>query len=472
MRMDPLHNDTYKTSFESKFDEKFDMMFGELYEFIQGDYTDAANAQIAVWEDRAPARHPLLLHCGLPSEVAARFPDYNAGEIHADKEKMLLHGMKQMLATAMSGMQAAPSLRADMGCGIYPSLFPGIKPRLFYDDRMPWVVDHLSGGEIRRLREKDIVFTDEFKIALEHMAYQAEKIGGSGAFVYPLDLQSPFDMAHLVYGDEFFYSLYDDPELIHHLLELCVHAIILGHDECMKLIPGSDNVVAHYNELVMPRALGGIKISEDTSTLVCADHIDEYVMPYTDRVLRHTGGGYIHYCGRNDHLLRRVLEHELVRGLNFGNPDKHNMDAVLRRTSEAGKVYYGNLPMSREDITGSTSADSGGGGSGGSRGSGGDGGGMRRGQWQSHRDAAGSNASNVSNASSASNASVGVSSGSASGEVGNGFEKYLHYFKRCIDSATASDGKCRLLLSMHAPTDERDCVIEAWHKACNDTCYH
>ncbi|MCL2059690.1 MAG: hypothetical protein FWH01_11670 [Oscillospiraceae bacterium] len=365
-------------------------MYEELYGLVQGDYSGAVDDQLAVWEDRTPARHPLLLHCPLPAEQSARYPDYNAGEIHNDKDKMLMNGMKQMLATAASGMQAAPSIRANMGCGIYPSMFPGIAPLLFYDARMPWVIDHLTADEIRALREEDIRVTDEFKMALEHMAYQAEMIGGTGAFVYPLDLQSPFDMAHIVYGDEFFYSLYDDPELIHHLLGLCVRAIVLGHDECMKLIPGGDRVVAHYNELVMPRALGGVKVSEDTSTLISADHIDEYVMPYTDQVLRHTGGGYIHYCGKNDHLLQRMLGHGLVRGINFGNPEKHDMDAVLRSASEAGKVYYGNVPM-------------------------------------------------------------------------KGDEGYREYFERCVGSATAADGRCRLLLSIQVPAGERDNACEAWH---------
>ena len=325
-------------------DKKQRMLYDDLYARIKGDYSEAVESQLAVWEDRAPSRQPLLLHCELPAEQAAGFPEYNSGETHFDKPKMLLSGMKQMLETAASGMQAVPSARANMGCGIYPSLFPGIMPALFYDGRMPWVVEHLAKDDIRALREKDIKITDEFKTALEHMEYQAEKIAGTGVYIYPPDLQSPFDMAHIVYGDAFFYDLYDDPKLMHHLLELCVYAIMLGHDECVKVIPDSDNVIAHYNEMVMPRSLGGLKISEDTSTLVCPEHIDEYVIPYTKRVLRHAGGGYIHYCGKNDHLLCRMLELELVRGINFGNPDKHDMNAVLRQITAAGKVYYGAIP--------------------------------------------------------------------------------------------------------------------------------
>jgi hypothetical protein len=39
-----------------------------------------------------------------------------------------------------------------------------------------------------------------------------------------------------------------------------------------------------------------------------------------------------------------------VRGINFGNPDKHDMEYVLRRCAEAGKVYYGSIPRRDESL--------------------------------------------------------------------------------------------------------------------------
>jgi len=115
---------------------------------------------------------------------------------------------------------------------------------------------------------EDLNIGDEFKMGLEHMAYMAEQLEGTGCMVYPMDLQGPFDIAHLVYGDDIFYDLYDDPKFVHHLLDLSCHAIFRGMEECFKVIPNSDEMVAHYNELVMPRSIGGIKTSEDTSTLL------------------------------------------------------------------------------------------------------------------------------------------------------------------------------------------------------------
>jgi hypothetical protein len=42
-------------------------------------------------------------------------------------------------------------------------------------------------------------------------------------------------------------------------------------------------------------------------------------------------------------------------------------------------------------------------------------------------------------------------------------EDYPAYFKRVTSAATA-DGKCRLLLSMSAPYEERDVIQKAWRE--------
>jgi hypothetical protein len=262
---------------------------------------------------------------------------------------MLIAGMSAMASSTLGNMQAVPSIRANMGCSIFPSLFPGIVPELFDDQRMPWIIKHLDKETLKNLKPEDLKLTDEFKLGLEHMVYMAEKIQGTGAYVFPLDLQDAIDVAHLVYGDQFFYDLYDDPPFINHLLDLSCRAIEIGITECLKVIPCSDKVVTHYNQVALPRSLGGIKFSEDTSTLLSPEHIDEFTVPSLKRQLEFSGGGYIHFCGRNPHLFDSILSIEKVRGVNFGNPEKYDMEEVLRRVAGAGKVFYGEIPKRKEE---------------------------------------------------------------------------------------------------------------------------
>lgn len=310
------------------------------------DFEEAAELQLALWNGDKPEKQPLLLHCVL-DEQDSDLHDFNLKEIHYDSEKMFLSQFRQMMTAVYGGAQAVPSVRANMGCGVFPSLF-GIKQELF-EDKMPWVQEHLSKEELVKMGPEDLKIGDEFKAGLDHMAYMAEKLAGTGCMIYPMDLQGVFDTAHLVYGDAIFYDLYDDPQFIHHLLDLCCEAIFIGMEECFKVIPDSANRVAHYNNLVMPRAKGGIKTSEDTSTLLSKEHLDEFVAPYLERVLSHFGGGYVHYCGRNPHLFELVINSSYCLGINFGNPEMHDMEDVLKRCAQAGKIYYGAIPRQPEE---------------------------------------------------------------------------------------------------------------------------
>ncbi len=306
-----------------------------------------AERQAAVWRGETPDSQPLLLSCP-PDSGFGDVPDYNTKQTHFDTEKMLVSGFKSMLSAANGNRDAVPSLRANMGCGIFPTMF-GLKQMLF-DDKMPWLREHLDKKTVARMGPEDLKPGDEFKAAIEHMAKMKELVEDTGAFVFPLDLQSPFGTAHLVYGDALFYELYDDPPFVRHLLDLCCECLIFGMTECMKVMNGSDHTIAHYNNLVIPREKGGLKVSEDTATLVGQDALDEFVLPYLRRLLERFGGGYVHYCGKNDRLFNAVLNEPLVHGLNFGNADMHDMDDVLKKLAHAGKVYYGGVP-SRPDET-------------------------------------------------------------------------------------------------------------------------
>ncbi len=295
----------------------------------------AADAQLAVWA--GAARKPLLLlHC--PDPDADAIPSFDLAEIHFNSEKMLLAGLKSALSSRAGGSAAVPSVRSNMGCGVYPTLL-GMAQDVF-PDKMPWIQQHLTKDRLAAMTAADIAVSPEFSEALSQMAYMKEQLAGTGVEVFPLDLQGVIDIAHLALGDQFFYELYDDEAFMAHLCDLSADAMIFGVRRVLDVI-GPSPYVAHYNDLVMP-ASTPLKLSEDTTTLISAEHMAQYAMPATNRVLQTFGGGYMHYCGKNDHLLELALTTPRFVGLNFGNPDKHDMEDVLRRVSAAGKVFYGN----------------------------------------------------------------------------------------------------------------------------------
>lgn len=303
-------------------------------------YDAAAKCQCDTILGYKTGRQPLLVTA--PHPMQREIPVYNMRQTHYDSEKMLVCELRSALSASAGGREAVPSVRSNMGCGIVPALF-GVMQDLF-DDKPPWVQHHLKKEEIAGMQLSDIKITPEFSAALGHMDYFSDKMRGSGVRIYPMDIQGAFDTAHLVLGDGIFYEMYDDPPFVHHLLELSAAAVCLAQDECLGRIDRAANEVTHYNSLALPRSTGGIKLSEDTATLLSKDQIDEFVMPYIRKIFNHTGGGYIHYCGKNPHLYKAVINEPRVTAINFGNPDKHDMEQVLRDCAARGIFYYGSVP--------------------------------------------------------------------------------------------------------------------------------
>jgi len=305
-----------------------------LRETAAPDIPRRAKKQLALWAGTPGVRCEIF---SVKTPWAERLPDYGPQETHWDSGKMLVRQLKGAVGVALSGSDGVPSVRADMGCGLVGGLF-GLRQTV-YADKMPWLLEHLTKEQILALRPGQFDVTDEYRQALAHMRYMKDMLRGTGIEVYPVDLQGPVDSAHLLYGDDFFYDLYDDPDFVNHLLDLVHAALVRLMEDCFEIIkPGE--YVAHYNGLVLPAA-SPLKISEDTSTLLGREHVFEHCAPRTQALLDHFGGGYIHYCGWNPHLYEAVTERIRPLGLNFGNPEKHDMAAVLRDLAGRGMFYYG-----------------------------------------------------------------------------------------------------------------------------------
>lgn len=283
----------------------------------------------------------LLLHVTDVPEVKM-LPDYDNEEIHYDLEKMFVSQLKTALSAALAEGDAVPSVRANVGCGALCTLYGGLR-QTFYKDKMPWLLQHLTHEQVEEITVESLEESPEFKAGLEQMRFMKQMLEGTGIQVYPMDLQGPIDMAHLFMGNDFFYDVYDEPELVHKALELSLAADIYGMEKCLEIIAPGD-YVCHYNELALP-ADKPLKVSEDTSTLLSGEHLEEYMRPYTERLLAHFGGGYIHYCGSNPHLLRIAPTIAGSIGLNFGNPERHDPKSVLEALGQEGKCFYGSFPQ-------------------------------------------------------------------------------------------------------------------------------
>lgn len=302
----------------------------------------AEKRQSALWEGRVPDKWPCIMGGRLKPEQE-EIPHYNYKEAFEDKERMLCTEVRGALSMANSDSDGVPSLRVNFGTGILPACF-GLEQQI-YEDKMPWLLSHLTKEQASKLDPEKIEPAGSFAMGLEYMKFYREILGDTLP-IFCMDTQGPFDLAHLLIGDDLFMQMYDDPAYVHHVMEVCLSLNIKAHT-WMKQIADEARSVIHHSNCIYGENMG-IRICEDTTALLGPDAIAEFAMPYTRRAAQHFGGAWVHYCGWNEHLTKAILAIPEIRGINFGHIPGHEQEvpfeASMEWTHAAGKVYFGSWP--------------------------------------------------------------------------------------------------------------------------------
>ncbi len=295
--------------------------------------------QAAYWKGEAIDVLPILFY-DPPTAEQQEMPEINFSEAFYDKELMLLSQLQTAAGAATSHSESVPSIRANLGTGTCLATI-GLEQEVFAD-KMPWLQTHLSLDQALKLCAEDISIRGTFARGMEMIQY-FKNIMGNSIDTYCMDTQGPFDLAHLLIGDDLFMDLYDRPEDVHALMELCLQIGIRTHTWMKDAIGEERNQQCHSNGLYAENM--GIRICEDTTCLIGRDAIEEFALPYTRRLAAHFGGAWVHYCGRNDHLTELIVNAPEIRGINFGViPGKefqHDMEADMELIASCQKIYYG-----------------------------------------------------------------------------------------------------------------------------------
>jgi uroporphyrinogen-III decarboxylase len=305
--------------------------------------TLARRRQAAVWKGQKTDAWPIFFFSARLTPEQEKIPDFNFKEIFEHFECMLAQGCRIACAITNGHSDAVPSLRVNFGVGITLACL-GLEQEIF-PDKMPWPKAHLTRDQVAKLRPDDIRIQGSFERGLDWMR-RFKEILGPALPVYCMDTQGPFDLAHLIMGDEIFYLLNDDPAFVHHLMTLCFELGVKTHCWMKETVGEPIRQMHHSSFLYMENA--GIRICEDTTSLLGEKAIREFAMPYTRRLAKHFGGAFVHYCGRNDHLTEALCEIPETRNINFGHIPGHEHDHVfeedMQRVQKAGKVYVGAWP--------------------------------------------------------------------------------------------------------------------------------
>ena len=185
-------------------------------------------------------------------------------------------------------------------------------------------VDHLQMpsldagfyGEIKK-------YTDIFKKYLP-----------KGVEIQHPDIQSTFNSAYLIRGNDIFLDFYDDPERLCKLLDLVT-------DYMIKLVPYLKDMISNDKEWFYDYNVlwpGAIRISNCSIHMLPPEFYREYVKPRDQRFLKAFGGGRIHYCGSSGEVMKDFLTIDCSSGTDYD--DKYHDLWDLCEMADRNKVIF------------------------------------------------------------------------------------------------------------------------------------
>jgi len=257
-------------------------------------------------------------------------------EAFGDPEKMLFNELVRTVGGTSTWNSVRirddfpPHIRSNHGIGILSSLF-GAHCRII-NNNMPWV-EHMEPGELRKAVARGVPDLDRAlgKRVLDTHHFYLEKLKG-----YPKcfrcvritqpDLQSPFDIAHLLVGNDVFFSVVDEPDFVHELLAVVTDTYIAFRRKVEPLLTdraGDDAVYLHGC------LFGGkVLLKDDTAIINLSQEMHRsFSKVYNDRIFEAFGGGSMHYCGPSRTWAHEAVGCPWLRGINFGNPEMQDLAA-------------------------------------------------------------------------------------------------------------------------------------------------
>jgi uroporphyrinogen-III decarboxylase len=132
------------------------------------------------------------------------------------------------------------------------------------------------------------------------------------------DAQGPLNIAlNLVGVENLFLWMYDDPSLVHELMDFCA-TVFIDWVKLQKARAGAPlGGGAFPHTIALPQAVGGVWLSDDDCTILSPALYGEFVVPYNARIFREFGGGTLHYCGNAGHQLENFLATDGLVGVNM-----------------------------------------------------------------------------------------------------------------------------------------------------------
>ena len=262
-----------------------------------------------------------------------------------DDYDLMLRAQLFGVSEALRKGTAALGIRANYGTGIMSSLFGAelyMMPRS--QNTLPTTRAFADDDKMRELVEKGV---PEINAALGKKVFEfAEKTREifknypkieKYVQIYHPDTQGPLDITELLWGSDIFYNFYDEPELVHDVLDLATDTYIKVMDKWFEYCPSKPGINVHWDYFIK----GNICLRSDSAMNISPDLYSEFVFERDKRLFDYYGGGMLHFCGRGDHYLGIISKCDSMYSVNLSQPQYNNMDTIYNTLFAAGKKIIG-----------------------------------------------------------------------------------------------------------------------------------
>ena len=271
------------------------------------------------------------------------WPSYPYNDAFFNPEKMLLNELAVVFKHVQLRDYHALNIRCNYGTVILPSIL-GAKYKLT-ENSMPWSGHYESSAEIEELVEKGIPLIESGlgKNCFETAEFYKKTLADypklkKAISIYHPDLQSTFDVAHLIWGHDLLYAMYDCPERVHKSLSLITKTYAAFMRKWKKIAEEKNSYTTHWGYYIK----GGIFLRDDSSVMISPAQYDEFVKPY-DQALLNEFGGCIHFCGKGDTFIKSMTESKNLWGINTSQPNLNDMPAMIKYCLDKKIVLVGLL---------------------------------------------------------------------------------------------------------------------------------
>jgi hypothetical protein len=183
------------------------------------------------------------------------WPSFEYNDTFFDRRMMLLDQLRHPFLHHQLRDYHSVSIRANYGTVILPSVL-GATYQLT-ETSLPWAHHLPDRDAVRRVVDGGVpdLASGLGRTCFDTAEYYMETLAlyptlSEACWIYQPDLQGPFDVAHLLWGPDILYGLYDCPELVHSLLGLVVETYTAWMHRWKRLVGEGNDLTAHWDTMM------------------------------------------------------------------------------------------------------------------------------------------------------------------------------------------------------------------------------